>query len=316
MDNVTQEKEKNEKTEKNKTPLMILVFFLLTAAAIALGIICLYNTETAFIQNHLTLFIILAVLLGFILCGLGVWFTSKKKTSWVRLVFSVYIFLLFCLVVLLILQKTGFFRIFKTSESMQEYLEKSGGWMPIVYILLQYLQVVVLPIPSVVSTLAGVALFGPFKATLYSLVGILLGSFTAFFIGRKLGAKAVEWIIGKETMEKWQRRLKGKDNLVLTMMFVLPLFPDDVLCFLAGLSSMTNLYFTVMVIISRILTVSVTCFAIDLIPLNTWWGIMIWAIFFVVVIGGFILVYKKLDKIQAWIKKRKENRKKEREEKL
>ena len=112
-----------------------------------------------------------------------------------------------------------------------------------------------MPIPSVVSTLAGVALFGAFKTIVYSLIGIILGSITAFFIGRKLGNKAVSWMIGQEELNKWQKRLKGKDNFILTVMFLLPMFHDDVLCFIAGLSSLSNKYFFIMIVLSRMVYV-------------------------------------------------------------
>ena len=198
----------------------------------------------------------------------------------------------------------------RTPESLEMYLKKAGVWMPIIYIVLQYLQVVLLPIPSTVSTLAGVALFGPFETLLYSLLGIIPASLTAFFVGRKLGYKAVAWIVGKEELDKWQKKLKGKDNLLLTIMFVLPMFPDDVLCFIAGLSSMTFQYFFIMVAVSRILAISVTCYSLEFIPLTEWWGLLIWAILIILVVTAFIFIYKNLDKIQAWIKsKRKKNRK-------
>ena len=182
--------------------------------------------------------------------------------------------------------------------------------MPAFYILLQYLQVVVLPIPSIVSTVAGLALFGPFWTTVFSLIGIILGSVTAFFVGRKLGNKAVAWMVGEDALKKWQTKLKGKDNLVLTVMFVLPLFPDDILCFLAGLSSMSFSYFIVMMTIARVLAISATCYSIDLIPFDTWWGLLIWGILLATLIFAFIWIYKNLDKIQKKITELKSKKKK------
>ena len=154
------------------------------------------------------------------------------------------------------------------------------------------------------STVAGVALFGPFQTMIYSLIGVLLGSFTGFFIGRKLGNKAVAWMIGEETMHKWQKKIKGKDYLLLTLMFLLPVFPDDVLCFVAGLSTMTWGYFSAMIVISRALQISVTCYSIDFIPFTTWWGLLIWIVFFSVLLVGFFIVCKNIDKIQKRITQR------------
>ena len=192
----------------------------------------------------------------------------------------------------------------RDAESLQKYLENAGAWMPLLYILLQYLQVVVLPIPGIVSTVAGVALFGSFWAMIYCLIGIVLGSLTAFLIGRKLGNKAVSWMVGEETLKKWQKKLKGKDNLFLTLMFLLPLFPDDVLCFIAGLSTMSFGYFTGMIVVSRVLAISATCYSFDFIPFNTWWGLLIWGVLIAVTAVGFILVYKNLDRIQSVLSKR------------
>ena len=111
-------------------------------------------------------------------------------------------------------------------------------------------------------------------------------------------------MVGEETLDKWQKKLKGKDNIVLTLMFLLPVFPDDILCFIAGLSSMSTLYFIIMIIISRILGVTATCYSVELIPFNTWWGLTIWGVIFLVFIIGFILIYKNLDKIQERLSKR------------
>ena len=149
--------------------------------------------------------------------------------------------------------------------------------------------------------MVGVALFGPFQATLYSLLGIILGSYTAFFIGRKFGNKAATWLVGEDTLLRWQKKLKGKDNLVLTIMFLLPMFPDDVLCIVAGLSSMSTRYFLGMITIARVIAIVTTCYSVNIIPLNTWWGILIWVGLLAVFTLAFILIYKNMDKLQKWL---------------
>jgi uncharacterized membrane protein YdjX (TVP38/TMEM64 family) len=163
--------------------------------------------------------------------------------------------------------------------------------------------VTILPIPSIVSTLVGVAVFGALNASLYSFIGIFLGSLTAFYLGRKLGKKTVSWIVGSEDLSKWQKKLKGKDKLFLTSMFLLPMFPDDVLCFVAGLSSMSNRYFIIMIAITRIISILASCYSFELIPFNTWWGILIWLVMLVLLLSLCILVYKNADKINEKLKK-------------
>jgi len=185
--------------------------------------------------------------------------------------------------------------------------------MPIVYVIFQYLQVVLLPIPGVVSTLAGVALFGSLKTFLYSFIGIWLGSVTAFFIGRKLGNKAAAWMVGKETLEKWQKKLRGKDTFVITLMFFLPVFPDDVFCFLSGLSTIKTCFFLIMITLSRLISIGATCFSLQLLPLNTWWGLLAWGIILAIFVVLFIVIYKNLEKIQSWFSKKMRKRKEKKE---
>ena len=86
-----------------------------------------------------------------------------------------------------------------------------------------------MPIPGVVTVGAGVLAFGEWRASLYSFIGIMIGSLIAFAIGRVIGYKAAAWMVGKDSLDKWLHKLKGKSNVLLTAMFLLPMFPDDVL---------------------------------------------------------------------------------------
>ena len=227
-----------------------------------------------------------------------------KRSALYKSCIILYVLLVFSAIVFYILLKTGFMEIFKSEEKLEEYLERTGVWMSILFIVLQFLQVIVLPIPSTVTVVAGSALFGPLKGSIFSLIGILLGSLTAFLIGRFAGFKVVAWIIGEETLQKWQKKIKGKDKLLLSAMFLLPVFPDDVLCFVAGLSSMSLPLFFTIILISRILAIFTTSYSISLIPFNTWWGILIWSILFVLIAVMFVVLYKKSDSILGWFEKK------------
>ena len=291
-----------KKAEDKKRLLFILAFFLFSVASAVFGILYLSEVKKPFFEQNVRLLSSLYGVAMVIIFLVSVIFPLKGKETITKFLFSFYLLLLFSVILLYVLEKTDFFVVIKDAESFQEYLGGAGAWMPVLYTLLQFLQVIILPIPSMVSTVAGVALFGSFWAMIYSLIGILLGSYFAFFLGRKLGYKAVSWMVGKETLDKWQKKLKGKDNFFLTLMFFLPLFPDDILCVLAGLSTMSTRYFFVVITLSRFLGIAGTCYSIDLIPFNTWWGITIWVLFFIVMIFVFIFTYKNMESIQRKFK--------------
>ena len=238
------------------------------------------------------------ILLTDIVCHL------RGKELIARACITAYI-LLDCLAVFLyILVRTGFFDIIRDEEKFQAFLERSGKWMAVLFVLLQFLQVVILPIPSTVTVVAGAALFGPLVGSLLSLLGIVIGSLVAFLVGRYAGYPVVAWLVGKGTLDKWLKKIKGKDKLLLSAMFILPVFPDDVLCFVAGISSMSLIYFLGIIVISRVAAIFMTSYSVTLIPFNTWWGLMIWGILIALVVVLFIVLYKKSDQILNWFAKK------------
>ena len=227
-----------------------------------------------------------------------------RKELWYKLCITTYVCADFAVIVLYVLLRTGFFDIMSDEEGLAAYLERSGKWMAILFVVLQFLQVVILPIPSTVTVVAGAALFGPLMGSLYSLLGIVLGSLTGFLIGRYAGYRVVAWLVGKDTLDKWLKKIKGKDKLLLSAMFILPVFPDDVLCFVAGISSMSLALFLGIIIISRVAAIFMTSYSVTLIPFNPWWGLMTWAILISLVVLLFIFLYKKSDQILDWMAKK------------
>ncbi len=302
------EKKLRPKGERKKEVFFLLAFFIFSIVTLILGILVLDGSQRNFIEKN---FILLSVSWGIfvvVTCLFFICFFLWGKETVAKSGLSLYTLLIFSLTIGLILQRTGFFTIVKNSESLRAYLQKAGAWMPIFYVLLQFLQVVILPIPSIVSTVAGITLFGAFWTMIYSLIGILLGSFVAFIIGRKLGYRAATWMVGEENLKKWQKKMKGKDNFFLSLMFLLPIFPDDILCFLAGLSSMSTKFFLIIITISRVLAISATCYSFYFIPFNTWWGITLWGMIISFFTAVFIAVYKNMEKLQKFFRSKKKKR--------
>lgn len=181
-------------------------------------------------------------------------------------------------------------------DDLRDYISSLGGNAVYLVIVFQILQVVILPVPGVVSIGVAVAMFGALKGAVYSLIGILIGSFIAFFTGKFFGYKAVAWLIGKGALKKIVNDLDGKDKAFLTFAFLFPFFPDDALCFVAGISEMRTGYFSFIIIITRSISTFLTAFSFsgDLIPYDKAWGIFVWiTAFFVTLIASRIL-YKKI----------------------
>lgn len=301
-----------QRQRKNRinSPLACALFSLLLATtSCVLSVLCIKGATGEFWKKNGFWVTALVSLFFAIYYAVSVFSILKEKQTLFRLMISGYILFLFSFAIWFILQKTGFFQVVGDRDKLQAYLQKSGGWMPFLYILLQFLQVVLLPIPGFVSTAVGVTIFGPFISMLCSFIGVLFGSIFAFWIGRKLGYKAVAWMVGEDALKKWLKKVKGKDNFILTIMFVLPLFPDDILCFVAGLSTMTWQYFLSVVLAARAVGIACTCYSVNFIPFNTWWGILIWVGIIVSVALFCVLLYKRLDCWNDWLKEKSRKKK-------
>ncbi len=247
---------------------------------------------------------VLSTLVNAALLSVDLIFYFLKKQVVYKCCITAYVLFDFLLIGFYILLETGFLEIMRDEGSFASYIERAGSWMTALFISLQFLQVVILPIPSTVTVVAGTALFGPLQGSLYSLAGIVIGSLVAFLIGRYAGVRVVAWMVGQETLEKWLKKIKGKDKLLLSAMFLLPVFPDDILCFVAGFSSMSVWFFLAVILISRVLAIFTTSYSITLIPFDTWWGLLIWGILFALVIVLFVFLYRKSDAILGWFEKK------------
>lgn len=125
---------------------------------------------------------------------------------------------------------------FGDKERVKAFVQDAGVWGPLVFIGIQFLQILIAPIPGqAVGVLAG-ALFGPVLGTVYSMAGALLGFTTIFIISRQLGRPFVERFVKKEHLEKFDYLTKANGAMVFFIIFLLPAFPDDIICYLAGLS--------------------------------------------------------------------------------
>ena len=220
-----------------------------------------------------------------------------KKKSIIRLLISIIVIAAIVIVLFLILKLFGLTDI--SQEVLQEKISSYGALGPFAFIIVSFLQSTILPIPGAVSILAGNYLFGPWLSYLYSFIGIMCGSLVSFLLGRKIGRKFVNWIVGdKETVDYYLKKLKGKETVILFFMFLLPMFPDDALCAIAGITPITFSVFLIIQIITRITSIGATLFFMsgELIPYEGW-GLILLALIAVLAIVAFIFAYKNADLI-------------------
>ena len=142
--------------------------------------------------------------------------------------------------------------LFENHHRLKEFISSFGVYSPLAFILLQVIQVVVAPIPGGAIEFLGGYLFGVWAGMLYSMIGLILGSWLAFSIARIFEKWAVEKFVSPKTIKKFDY-LIGHEGLILSfLLFLIPGFPKDALCYILGLTPMHLGIFLIISTIGRI----------------------------------------------------------------
>ncbi|MDP7076708.1 MAG: VTT domain-containing protein, partial [Desulfobacterales bacterium] len=146
---------------------------------------------------------------------------------------------------------THYYLLFTNKDQIKTFITSFGSGAPIVFILIQILQVLFAPIPGEATGFIGGYLFGASKGFLYSSLGLTAGSWIIFVIGRLLGKRYVRKLIPIKQLDRFDLLVKRQGVVVLFLFFLIPGFPKDYLCFFLGLSDLPIRVFIIITAIGR-----------------------------------------------------------------
>ena len=149
------------------------------------------------------------------------------------------------------LYRNGWFERIGSVEELRALIDRAGAFAGIVFFLLQMLTVIIAPIPSNVTMMAGALALGFWQAMLLGIAAIWAGSMLMFLLARRLGQRAVQGFIDRSVMEKYLPVIEEKQDVFLFLTLLFPFFPDDMLCILAGLTSMPTARFAGIMLLAR-----------------------------------------------------------------
>jgi uncharacterized membrane protein YdjX (TVP38/TMEM64 family) len=142
--------------------------------------------------------------------------------------------------------------LFISKQKLINFIKSYHPYDEFVFIVLQILQVVFAPIPGEVTGIIGGYLYGPVLGTMYSTVGLTLGSWLAFILARFLGLPFVEKAVKPEILQRYDYVMEHQGAVVSFVLFLIPGFPKDYLCYIMGLSHMKMWTFLVISTVGRL----------------------------------------------------------------
>ncbi len=142
-------------------------------------------------------------------------------------------------------------KFYTRRRRLARFLLSLGPYSSAVFILLQALQVVISPIPGELTGIVGGYVYGVNFGFLFSTVGLTLGSWMVFELASIFGRPLVEKFVNKHILEKFHFLGSSAGATICFLLFIIPGFPKDYLCYILGLSSMNLSTFLIVSTLGR-----------------------------------------------------------------
>lgn len=171
---------------------------------------------------------------------------NKKR---IRLVFEIIAAVIAILVILAITigLKNG---ILSSKDSFVEFVKSAGVFGPLVFVVIETISVVIAILPCSLGYPVSTAAFGFWGGFLLNAFSTILGSAIIFMIVRALGKPIVEAVVKKKEFKKYEKFMDRTAffEKLLAAAFFIPFFPDNVLCYLAGLTKIKTKRFCILLL--------------------------------------------------------------------
>lgn len=144
------------------------------------------------------------------------------------------------------------FKYFFSFKRLRDFILSFGAFSAIVFVIIQAAQVVFAPIPGEITGFVGGYLYGKVIGVILSTTGLTLGSFLAFEITRVFGTALVRKVVKQEAMDRFDNFVTHRGLHIAFILFLVPGFPKDSLCYLLGLTHVRRIDFLLMNVFGRL----------------------------------------------------------------
>ncbi len=143
-----------------------------------------------------------------------------------------------------------FLHIITDQHAVSAYLQSYGSLGPIMLFALLVAQVFVAVIPGHALMVTAGYIYGT-SGLCIVLASTIFGSQAAFLIARRHGRDLIYKLAAPEIIERWDKAARHQGILFYFFSFVLPIFPSDLMCYVAGLSTISARRFLIANILGR-----------------------------------------------------------------
>jgi uncharacterized membrane protein YdjX (TVP38/TMEM64 family) len=133
-----------------------------------------------------------------------------------------------------------------------------------IYFAICIAQPIILPLPEMVTVVAASSVLGPFTAFTVGFFGTILGIAAMFFGTRIGGMKLVKKLVNEKHLVQYHRYVQKNELLILALLFIIPILPDEIICVGAGVSGVRVKRFLSVAIFSKLITSFSLAYSVEL----------------------------------------------------
>ncbi|WP_226086740.1 TVP38/TMEM64 family protein [Mesobacillus sp. S13] len=133
-----------------------------------------------------------------------------------------------------------------------------------IFFFISFAQPILLPIPEAVTIPGASAVFGPGVAAAIAFPGTLLGISVMFFAARYGGRKFISKFIKEQQLERYQQYVSKNETLIMFLLFIIPILPDEIICVGAGIGQVSPKRFLLIASISKFFTATMLAYSVEL----------------------------------------------------
>lgn len=147
---------------------------------------------------------------------------------------------------------------FSDREAVSASMSHLGLWGPLVLVILFVLQVFLAFIPGQALMVACGYLYGFWGGFLLSWLSLVAGGEAAFLLARRHGRPFAERWISPGILNRWDKLARGQGIMFYTVTLVMPLVPNDAMCYIAGLGRIHHRRFSTANLLGRGMACAIT----------------------------------------------------------
>lgn len=163
------------------------------------------------------------------------------------------VLLVLALIVIFYQPLADYLKVITDQEAVSEYLQSFGIFGPLVLFCLLIAQVFIAVIPGHALMVTAGYVYGMLGLVIV-VTSTILGSEIAFFIARRYGRGLIYKLASQKTIDKWDKAAHNQGILFYFFSFLLPIFPNDLMCYVAGLATISPKHFFIANVLGRTCT--------------------------------------------------------------